>query len=579
MLGALSPLPGAPRSANLPLRIDRHRSLGSLLWEALRLYGPHEALVELERDRVRSRWRYRDVRREAERLAARWSELGIGPGDRVAICMGNGPHWLISAIATLWCGATLVPLDARADAEAQRRLLAHSGARLLVTDTAFEARFEDATAERLFVVGRDRHRGRAQPWEQPPEAAVFEAPVPRARHDTACIVYSSGTSGEPKGCLLSHGNYLHQYDALSRLFPIVTGDRYLSILPTHHAIDFMVGFVGPFAGGATVFHQRTLRPEYVRSALRIGRITHLSAVPLLLEAFERSIRERLETLSTAQRRAFDAARALNAQLTLDRPRPALSRRLLRPVHEAFGGALRLVVSGGAFVPPERARFLYELGIPVAIGYGLTEATTAVTVNDLRPFRAETVGRPLPNLELEVRDADPEHGIGEVWVRGPTVFTGYLDDPEASAEVLRDGWLRTGDLGKLDASGHLRLFGRRKDMIVTPGGKNVYPSEVEAAFDALPCEECVVFAEGYLWPGTPLGSERLLIVARAPRKGFVEALRTRNRSLPPFKRIGGWLPWDAPFPRTTSLKVQRGVLADRVRASRSRRDVRPLEGYQ
>ncbi len=576
MLGALPPLPGAPRTANLPLRIDRHTHLGSLLREALRLYGPHEALVELERDRVLARWRYRDVRREAERLAARWSELGIGTTDRVAICMGNGPQWLVSAVAAFWRGATLVPLDARAEAEAQRRLLAHSEARLLVTDTAFEARFEGA-AEHLFVVGRDAPRGSHHPWSEAPRAAGSPTPVPRSRRDPACIVYSSGTSGDPKGCVLTHGNYLHQYEALSGLFPIVTGDRYLSILPTHHAIDFMVGFVGPFAGGATVFHQRTLRPESVRAALRIGRITHLSAVPLLLEAFERTIRERLDALPATRRRAFEAARALNAQLTLDRPRPELSRRLLRPIHEAFGGALRLVVSGGAFVPPDRARFLYELGIPVAIGYGLTEATTAVTVNDLRPFRAETVGRPLPGIEVQVRDADPERGIGEVWVRGPTIFAGYLKDPERSAEVLRNGWLRTGDLGRMDASGHLRLYGRRKDMIVTPGGKNVYPEEIEAAFEGLPCEEVAIFAEGYLWPGTRLGQERLLAVVRAPREDLETTLRERNRSLPPFKRLGGWLCWERPFPRTTSLKVRRNELAGQVRSHCTPEAVQPLEG--
>ncbi len=577
MLGAVPPLPGAPRSRNEPLPIDRHEGLGSLLHEALRVYGPHEALLELERDRVRSRWRYRDVRREAERLAARLQELGVGPGERVAICMPNGPAWLTSALAVLWRGATLVPLDSRAEPEAQRRLLAHSDARLLVVERAAEAHFADASAEHVFVVGRERGDGCLRPWSEPPEHARFEGPVPRRREDVACIVYSSGTSGEPKGCLLTHGNYLHQYEMLSGLFPIVTGDRYLSILPTHHAIDFMVGFVGPFAGGATVVHQRTLRPEYVRSALRMGRITHLSAVPLLLEAFERSVRERLEALGPGTRAAFEAARRLNAQLTLDRPRPTLSRRLLGPVHEAFGGALRLVVSGGAFVPPERARFLYELGIPVAIGYGLTEATTAVTVNDLRPFRAETVGRPLPGVEVEIRDPDPDSGVGEVWVRGPTVFAGYLDAPEATAEVLVDGWLRTGDLGRLDASGHLRLYGRRKDMIVTPGGKNVYPSEIEAAFEGLPCEELVVLAEGYVWPGTPLGRERLLAVVRGARGAWRDELRARNRRLPAFKRLGGVLRWEAPFPRTTSLKVRRGELADAIRAALRPDAVEPLEG--
>jgi len=211
-------------------------------------------------------------------------------------------------------------------------------------------------------------------------------------------------------------------------------------------------------------------------------------------------------------------------------------------------------------------------VPVVIGYGLTEAGTVLTVNDLKPFRADSVGLPLDDVELEVRGADAG-GVGEVWVRGRTVFAGYLDDPKQTAQALQGGWLKTGDQGFLDPSGHLHLVGRSKNMIVTAGGKNIYPEDIESAFEGLDCEEMVVFATGYVWPGSErqggdLTKEQLVAIVRpkgeAPLGDLLDDLRKRNRSLPDFKRIGGVLEWSEEFPRTASMKVKRAQLAEALR---------------
>ena len=169
----------------------------------------------------------------------------------------------------------------------------------------------------------------------------------------------------------------------------------------------------------------------------------------------------------------------------------MSRALLGQVHRAFGGELLALITGGAFMEPSTMQFFYDLGIPVVNGYGLTEAGTALTLNDLKPFRGDTVGKPLPGVELRVLSPN-EEGVGEIAARSKTVMSRYLDDAELTLETIVDGWLLTGDLGRFDKSGHLQLFGRKKNMIVTEGGKNIYPEDIETVFEGLPVKEyCVL----------------------------------------------------------------------------------------
>ena len=222
------------------------------------------------------------------------------------------------------------------------------------------------------------------------------------------------------------------------------------------------------------------------------------------------------------------------------------------------------------------QFFYDLGIPVTCGYGLTEACTAVTLNDLKPFRADTVGKPLPGSEVRILNPDGD-GIGEVAVRSRAVMSHYLDDPEQTAQTIVEGWLLTGDQGRFEEHGHLQLFGRKKNMIVTEGGKNIYPEDVETVFDGLPAKEFCVFAANYLWPQKTLGNEMLVLVVRLePNQQFDDRLReqivARNRRLPDFKRVGGYLLWEKDFPRTASLKIKRGELATEIGKGASRASI-------
>jgi len=555
-------------------------SLPELLVDALRRHPSATLLVEAHRKREVARRTAADVLKEARAFAAYLQSLGVAPGDRVAMLMSNQSRWSISALGIFLAGGVLVPLDFKLSGPEQAALLAHSSPRAVVIEYP-EHRKHDGYDVPLVVVSEAPDgielSGAAQVvrWEDHPAAAT-PAPVPAVgRDDLATIVYSSGTGGRPKGCMLTHGAYLAQLDALLERFPMAPGDRYFSILPSNHAIDFMVGFVGPFVCGATVVHQRTLRPELLRWTMQRYEITHMSVVPLILEAFERQVREKLDDLSGWRRAAVDAVIAANQRLTERGPRPEVSRRLLQPIHAAFGGRLKLLICGGAYTPRSTAEFFYDLGIPVVIGYGLTEACTVVSVHGLEPWRADGVGGIVAGVEVRIHEPDAD-GIGEVCVRGPTVMQGYLDDPEQTAEVLREGWLHTGDLGFLDASHHLHLVGRSKDVIVTPGGKNIYPEDIEHAFRDLDVEELAVFAANTLWPGRNLEGELLVAVVR-PTDGvaFGPALAAANRKLPDFKRLGGVIAWDEEFPRTASMKLKRKALAAEVGEQRARGDLRSV----
>jgi long-chain acyl-CoA synthetase len=391
--------------------------------------------------------------------------------------------------------------------------------------------------------------------------------VMRQREDMACIVYSSGTGGRPKGCVLTHENYLEQCRALTAWYPFWPGVRYLSILPTNHAIDFMVGFIGPFVCGACVVHLRTQRPEFVRDAFVRYRITYVSLVPMIVKNLERGLRAKFDELPPWKRTILNQMIWLNKMLTRKQAHVKVSRALLGQVHRAFGGELLALITGGAFMEPSTMQFFYDLGIPVVNGYGLTEAGTALTLNDLKPFRGDTVGKPLPGVELRVLSPN-EEGVGEIAARSKTVMSRYLDDAELTLETIVDGWLLTGDLGRFDKSGHLQLFGRKKNMIVTEGGKNIYPEDIETVFEGLPVKEYCVFAANYLWPQKELGREMLFVAVRLEPSQrldsvLLQGIVDRNRQLADFKRVSGYLIWEKDFPRTASMKIKRQALAEDI----------------
>lgn len=565
------------------LNLSEYSSLGPALRAALERWPDEICVIEADRERENCRLTYRQFKEKALPFARALQDAGLGANTRAAIIMTNQSKWLISAYAIFHRGGVLVPLDYKLTAAEHLQLLAHSNAEFLIVEYHLwraitqAPDFANLTTKTVVVTeapaNAELHG--AKRWEEFRGAGEPDF-VERKRSDWAGIVYSSGTGGRPKGCVMTHDNYLEQCASLASLFPFWPGVRYLSILPTNHAIDFMIGFIGPFVCGAAVVHLRTLRPEFIREAFPRYRITYVTVVPMILKNIERGLREKFAALPPARRRILNALISINRALTRSRPHVRLSRMLLPQIHKAFGDELRAIFVGGAFTEPSTLQFFYDLGIPVGNGYGLTEAGTVITLNDFKPFRADTVGKPLPGTEVRIANPDRD-GIGEVAARGKTIMSHYLDDPEMTASTIVNGWLMTGDLGKLDASGHLQLFGRQKNMIVTEGGKNIYPEDIENVFAGLPVKEFCVFAANYIWPQRTMVGEQLILVTRIENAQQSAAeLRTQiaehNRRLPDFKRISACLPWTRDFPRTASLKIKRDTLAEEIRASAARSDL-------
>src|SRR3954465_7924839 len=565
------------------LDLDQYTSHGAALSDALDRWPNETCLIEADRERERTRLTYSDFKQLAAPLARALQDADFRAGNRAAIIMTNQSKWLISAYAILQIGGVLVPLDHKLTAAEHLQLLAHSKAQFMVIEYHLwraitqDPEFKNHKLKIVLVTeappSADLRGGyRWEEFRRKGEPTL----ISRKRHDPACIVYSSGTGGRPKGCVLTQENYLEQCKSLTAWYPFWPGVRYLSILPTNHAIDFMVGFIGPFVCGACVVHLRTLRPEFVRDAFVRYRITYVSLVPMILKNLERGLRAKFDELPSWKRALLNAAISVNRSLTRRRPNVKLSRMLLGNIHRGFGGEVLALITGGTFMEPSTMQFFYDLGIPVVNGYGLTEAGTALTLNDRKPFRADTVGKPLPGVEIRILNPD-EDGVGEVAVRSKTVMSHYLDDPELTLETIVDGWLLTGDLGRFEDHGHLQLFGREKNMIVTEGGKNIYPEDIETVFDGLPVKEYAIYAANFIWPKKELGKESLVLVLRLEQNQKLESglkndIFSRNRKLPDFKRVSGYVVLDKDFPRTASMKIKRQVLAEEIAKSLQRTEV-------
>jgi long-chain acyl-CoA synthetase len=386
----------------------------------------------------------------------------------------------------------------------------------------------------------------------------------------AIIVFTSGSMGRAKGVMLSQRNITANLVGMLSMIELLPTDRFLSVLPIHHTYECTCGLLCPLFAGSSVHFARNLKT--VVEDLQRVRATILLGVPLLYDKMYRRIaagmaeKKLVAALLPSLKGLASAAERFG--------RPQFRGRLFRKVHERLGGSIRILIAGGAAPDPEVARGLRSLGFTFLQGYGLTETSPILALNRLRRFRDDAAGLPLPNVELSIADPNDE-GIGEILARGPSVMLGYYKNQAATAEVMRDGWFATGDLGRIDADGFLHVTGRKKNVIVARNGKNVYPEEIEDLVNRIPYVlESVIHGVRASGGGEEIAvavvpnAEEFVALARRSGETITperiaevidREIRSLNRSLPLYKQIRRIRVHETEFAKTTTQKIKRHLV--------------------
>ncbi len=441
---------------------------------------------------------YRDMAERVQDLSIGLQELGVRRGDRVAILSENRPEWAIADYACLAARCTDVPIYPTLPARQAEYILRDSGAVAVLVSNAAQLEKVAKVRERLpalaHIIALDDSA--AGPGVLRFEQVLERGRAARARHpnwkasalevvadDLATLIYTSGTTGDPKGVMLSHGNIASNVTTSVALFSFTAEDECLSFLPLSHIFERMFGHYCMFHAGVVINYAQSV--DTVPADMQEIRPHLMASVPRLYEKIYSRVLDSVRTSSPLRKRIFAWSRQVGerwAEATIARRRVSPALKLQRAVADRLvfaklrartGGRIRFFISGGAPLSPEIARFFYAAGLPILEGYGLTETSPVMAVNTFQDHRLGTVGKAIPDVEIRIA---PD---GEIVTRGPNVMCGYFNKPQATAEAIdEEGWFHTGDIGIIDADGYLSITDRKKDLIVTAGGKNIAPQPIE-----------------------------------------------------------------------------------------------------
>ena len=560
--------------------LARHDDLWMMIEEVAERHDHAPALLRTHEAGF-SRLSYRQFKARAEAVAVRLAQHGVKPGDRVVISGRNHPYWSVAYFGILRARAIAVPVDVQMEAGPAASILRSSQPALALLDAQARDNIGPAcvaadvpvpVVDLLEICDRGAV-GTLAPYTPDPDAV-------------ASILYTSGTTGDPKGVMLSHENFCAMVASIGRLFPLNQNDRLLSVLPIHHSFEFACGLLLPLSMGARIIYLDEIDGDRLSYGLKEGRVTCMVGVPALWQLLERRIRGEVKERGSLVKLGFDSMLDLNLGagkvVGID-----FGRLLFGSVHNRFGGNIRMLISGGAALPRPTQDLFVGIGLPLAEGYGLTEAAPVLTASVPSPgAKAGHVGKPIPGVEVRIVEPD-EHGVGRVQARGPNVMKGYYGNEAATrATFSEDGWLKTGDLGKVDRKGRLVLSGRAKDVVVTSAGENIYLDDVENTLGELR------FVKEYSLVGVddPRGGERLAMLA-VPDDSDAEArasMHDRAREsiddavskLPGFQRPAVIHLVDADLPRSAKREPHRikvRAVLERIIAATPERQLVPGSG--
>jgi long-chain acyl-CoA synthetase len=515
------------------------RNLGILVLGSCAAYADDIAFKVRRGFRI-ERLTFRDVALLARKTAGWLDSKGLERGDRIVVWAPNMPEYAALFFGAWLAGLVVVPIDVRTKQEVVDRFVGSATPRLGFKSRYLEGAFGPPTAESLALEDLFDLVQQRDPLDSFPELGP---------QDLCEIAFTSGTTGVPKGVMLTHGNLLAEVEALQVAFPLKRSYRALSLLPLSHIFEQAVDLLLAFSSGVSMTYLPRVNSATVVRTLREECTTCFVLVPellrLMLAGIERRVRQK------GKQGQWEGAHRIAERL----PVP-LRRLLFREAHAALGGRLEFIGCGSAPLDLKVASTWERMGIRVFEGYGLTEVAGAATINNWRAARLGSVGRPLPGVEIRI-GAD-----AEIQIRGPTVTSGYLGNPELTAHSFEDGWFKTGDVGYVDEDGFLHVSGREAFRIVLPDGRKVYPEDVEQALNSHPLvrEACVV--------GLPrVGGESVhaVLLTDHPERA-ADIVREMNRQLSAHQQIMSHTVWsDEDFPRTPILKIDRRVVRSAVEA--------------
>jgi long-chain acyl-CoA synthetase len=548
-----------------PKRVYTYRDLLELFETSAKRYSTRVAM-RIERDGQREQYTYADIQELATRAAAFFASQGVRPGDRVLLASHNAPEWGISYFGVLKAGATCVPVDPESLTDEIVNFTRASGATGVILGDKARENHPDLR-ENLAGAGLETRLWRySEIFELTDEATedrrVALLPARVSPNTVASLIFTSGTTGQPKGVMLSHKNLTNMVSMLASVFEMDTGDGVLSVLPLYHTFEFSTGFLTPFSRGTQITYLAELNGEELARAIKSNHVTGMVGVPALWELLHRRIISRLRERGEWVGSAAEALMRFNGWLR-DKTPLNLGQVVFRPIHAGLGGRIRYLISGGSALNEKVKRDMHGLGFTILEGYGLTEASPVLTVT--RPqngLNAASVGKALPGVEVRIVDPDAS-GIGEVVARGPNVMLGYYKNEQATQAALSGRWLYTGDLGRLDDEGNLYLVGRSKEIIVDTNGKNVYPDEIEELYKGSP----LVRELGVVGLPDGIGEKVACLVVpdydsdiSLPREEVHRRVENHFRevssTLPFYKRVKALYFTDTELPRTATRKVKR-----------------------
>jgi long-chain acyl-CoA synthetase len=532
-----------------------------------------EASVEQFPDRLALKhgdeeYTYAQLKTEVVKLKNYLLSCGLKAGDKFAVCGENQPKWAISYLGIVRAGLVCVPIDRLLSQAEMLHIFRQSECRGVIISESYIDKVDAIKGE----LNKLTHIISMDELDSLPE--IEDTPLQRSDPDSlAVLIFTSGTTGTSKAVMLSHNNIISNLRSVDKIIKIDENDTLVSIIPMHHTFEATAGFLYPLFQGASIYYPNSLKPKDLLATMKQANVSCLIAVPLLFEKFLGAVHRKVASSSLPTKILFNTISGIGSVFKFLR-KPLFSR-----VRSEMGlGNLRIACAGGAALTEKVARGLELLAIPIIQGYGLTETAPVVSVSPLEKPKVKSVGLPIPDVEVKIHEPD-DNGIGEILVRGPNVMLGYYKNQVATDDIFKDQWLYTGDLGWIDDEGYVYITGRKKSLIVTQTGKNIYPEELEEKLiksqwikevlvvpriDPSTKKEqicALIFPDYELLEEYSISSD-VTLSQEDIEKILKEDITKVNEELPAYKKITQYEVREEEFPKTTTQKIKRHMFIDR-----------------